>query len=420
MNRFWKFVVLIALLTSSAFAAFVQSPIPPSSRENFLQDSDGDGRLDYIALKFLGAISQEYIDQMVDSLTMDWLDSAGLVQHYVLDRKLVKLDPEYNRRAKVDLSSMQNGFALLTEINSVKGDLGNVKMFLHDGTVFDVPVKDRMAPVISETFLKSYRGTSNDTLTIKFSERVIPSPTCEAMLESRTRNDSLTRLLTPIAVLWNANKTSAQFIFEGKEDASDVLTPRDSIRLTPKCFVDSAGRNPSADFALFKEVAGFFPLELLTTNMVYGEQSGSSSLPIFQMLFEDVDASVPNEHNWGIAMDVLGPEFENAIRDALGLDHKKLLDLSKLKICLNLRIYTNLGVFVVATSDEIYGDDPRFEGRPTRLFLKWNLMDGGRRRVGTGAYISNAAIVISYDGQVVYRSDVHHGPTTQAFGVKRR
>ncbi|PWJ65593.1 hypothetical protein BGX12_11382 [Fibrobacter sp. UWR4] len=418
MMKLWKFVALMALLSSSAFAAFIQSPIPPSSRENYLRDSDGNGRLDRVDMKFLGTLSQEYVNQMVDSLTFDWLDSAGRVKHYSVGPKQFLLDSTYSRRAYLDLRSLEGQFALLTEMVVGKDSLGGFKMFLHDGTVYDIPVKDVMAPVISETFLKSYRGKKSDTLLVVFSERVMPVYGCEAFFESKSKRDSLNHFRKPAFMIWTGEK-SAQVIFENAEETDDYLLPRDSIRLTPKCFADSAAKNLSSEVALFSEVAGFYPIDVLSSNMAYSE-TPSSDLPIFQMLFKEEGADVPNDNSWGVAMDVLGPEFENAIRDALSLDHKKPLDLSKLKIFMNLRIYTNLGSFVVATSDEVFGDDPRFEGRPTRLFLKWNLMDGGRRRVATGAYISNAVVIVSYDGQVVFRNDIHHGPTTQVFGVKRK
>jgi len=420
MKKFWIFAIAVALLSSSAFAAFIQSPIPPSSRENYLQDSDGDGRLDRVDMRFLGSLSQEYVDQMVDSVTFDWLDTVDMVRHYSVGSKQFLRDSAYSRRAHLDLRSLQGQFALLTETVVGRDSLGIFKMFLHDGTVYDIPVRDLMGPVVKDAFLKSYRGRGNDTLSISFSERVRTPSGCEALFESKARNDSSSHILAPSSVMWNENHTSALFVFDGAEKSQDVLLPRDSIRLIPGCFIDSANKVPSADDALFREVAGFYPLEVHSSNMVYGDFDSSSDLPIFQMIFEKDGAKVPNENSWGIAMDVLGPEFENAIRDALELDHKAALDLSKLKISMNVRIYTNLGSFVVATSDEVFGDDSRFEGGPVRLFLKWNLMDGGRRKVGTGAYISNAVTIVSYDGQVVFRNDIHHGPTTQVFGVQRR
>jgi hypothetical protein len=56
---------------------------------------------------------------------------------------------------------------------------------------------------------------------------------------------------------------------------------------------------------------------------------------------------------------------------------------------------------------------------PKRLFLRWNLMDAHHRRVGSGAYLANVAVMIKYDGKTVYYSE-EEGITTQVFGVLRR
>lgn len=422
MKRLWKIEILaVMLLVSSVFAGFIQSPIPPSSRDNFMRDMDGDGRLDRIDIKFLGVITNEYLDQMVDSLTFDWLNVDGLVSHYRVNRKSFILDSSFTRRVLVDLKSRQKDFKILTalSVDSLpKGALGNVHLFLRDGSVYDVNVKDQMAPVISEGFLKSSRGQGSDSLTLMFSESISGISGCDVMLESKVHGDTVSRFWATSDIEWNENHNAAVFVFDGTSSDKRLL-PGDSIRLTPKCARDSA-RNIVADNAGFAEMTGFYPLEVLMSKMVRVETSVSDNLPIFQMRFEDLPSEMPDEENWGIAIDVLGPEFENAVRDILGLSQKTVLDLSKLSIRLSLRIYTNLGSFVVGTSDEIFGDDSRFEGGAKRLFLKWNLMDGMRKHVATGAYISNAAVIISYDGQVVFRNDYHHGPTTQIFGVKRR
>ncbi|MCQ2098536.1 MAG: hypothetical protein MJY87_11425 [Fibrobacter sp.] len=420
MNRLWKNIILaMTLLTGSAVADFIQSPIPPSSRENSLLDSDGDGRLDQMNIKFLGTISGEYLDQMVDSLTFDWMDSSKTVQHYAVGRKAFVPDSSNNRRITVDLSHLQSQFDILTSLSDGEGgSLGNVKLYLAEGSVFDIAMRDKMSPVVKSTFLRSYRGKSTDSLVVNFSERVDLVWGCQAVLEFKKKDGSPGRFISNSNAIWNANNTSALFLFE-VNDSREWLLPQDSIRLMPRCVLDSI-RNASEENARFRKMEGFYPLEVMSSNMVVETAVPAENLPIFQMQFKDPAANVPNENEWGVAMDVLGPEFENAVRDALGLEQKTALDLKKLKIFYNLRIYTNLGAYVVGTSGEVYGNDSRFNGSATRLFLKWNLMDGTRKRVATGAYISNAVMIISYDGQVVFRNDVHHGPTTQIFGVKRK
>ena len=119
-------------------------------------------------------------------------------------------------------------------------------------------------------------------------------------------------------------------------------------------------------------------------------------------------------------MEEMDEEFMDGVRSTLGLPGKVALDPSKLLIHYNLKIYTNLGTYVVGTSFDVKGSDPRFENAGKKLFLKWNMIDGQHRRVGTGVYIADFFVHVTYNGKTIYRNDVHSGSTTQIFGVKRR
>lgn len=423
MRKFWiKSAVTLGLLCSGAMAAFIQKPIPPSSQENYLQDLDGDGRLDGISLKFLGTVSREYLDQMVDSLTFDWLDSSESLIHNVVAGKKIGLDSSSSKRAFVNLTAVQDKFLALTGMKNAlysKSALGNVKMFLNDGTVYNVSVKDKMAPVMNEVVLQAYRNETADTLKLHFSESVEVSSRCESFVEFKNADNALLRVLHASEVVWDSSKTAAQLVLKSGSLSEENLAPRDSIRFLPGCVGDGLG-NASTDSAKFVAVAGFFPMEVKVGSMVVDNQKIQDDTPIFQLSFEDVGVDVPNKHEWGIAMDVMGEEFLNAIKNFLGMPSKENLDPAKVKIQYNVRIYTNLGSFVVGTTAEVFGDDPRFNGEASRMFLKWNLMDGHRRHIGVGAYIANIIVHVSYNGQMVYRNDLHNGPTTQVFGVKRR
>lgn len=411
-----------ALLCSGAVAAFIQSPIPASSRDNYLLDRDGDGRLDGISIKFLGAVDQDYLEQMVDSLTLDWVDSTNEVTHVNVPRSRFRLDSSSARKVFVDLSEFQRGWYPMTALHSEMhpaGSIGKVGLYLSEGTVFNVVVKDQMAPVILETNLRSYRGRSADTLSLKFSESMTVPSGCESFLDFKSAQDSVVRVLPMTAALWNVNATEALVILDASLDLEERLAPRDSLRLLHKCIGDSL-KNLVPDSSRFVAVSGFFPMEVRSSAMVVDNQRMQDDTPIFQLMFEDADAEVPNDNAWGFSMEAMGDEFLNAVRNSLGKPNKAPLDLSKLKIHYNVRIYTNLGTFVVGTSADVKGDDSRFGGNAKRLFLKWNMMDGLRRRVAVGAYIANIVVHVTYDGETVFRNDIHNGPTTQIFGVKRR
>lgn len=411
-----------ALLASSAFAAFIQNPIPPSTKDNQLLDRDGDGRLDGISINLLGTVNQEYLDQMVDSLTFDWVDSSNVLTHVVVPRSAFMLESASSRTVFVDLSGLQQGFTQLTALSSEvypKNQLGNVKMHMSQGSSYSVTVQDKMVPVMTDVVLRSYRGLSTDTLSIRFSESMKVSLGCETFLTFKSADDPEEHMLPVSVALWRQNATEVQILLDEYMNQGIRLAPRDSLRLLQKCIGDSL-KNLATDESRFVAVAGFYPMEVLTSAMVYDDQVIQKNTSVFQLIFEKGNAPVPNENAWGVALDVLDEEFLNAVRSTLGLSSKASLDYSKILIHYDVRIYTNLGTFVVGTSADVKGDDSRFSVDGNRLFLKWNVMDGHHRRVGTGVYIADIAVHVSYDGETIYRSDVNHGPTTKIFGVKRR
>lgn len=420
MKNLWTFALTTALLSGSALAAFIQNPIPASTRENYLVDKNEDGRLDGISIKLLGNADQAYLDQMVDSLTFDWLDSSLSLIHVNVPRSNFKL--ESSRELFVDLSERQFGFGELTALHSksVSGEtLGNVKLFMSEGTVYNIAVKDLMVPVIKDAVLRSYRDERPDTLTLFFSESMKVFKGCESFLDYKSQRDGNVRLMPMSAVLWNDDATEAVAILNDNLLNHEAILPRDSVRLTQNCIGDSVG-NVAQGLGKFVLVFGFYPLEIQSPSMVIDQQNINEKTPVFQLEFEKLDADVPNENEWGFSMDAMDEEFLSAVRNALGMPSKASLDLSKLKIHYNVRIYTNLGSFVVGTSADVKGSDSRFNGTAKKLFLKWNMMDGNRRHVNTGVYIANIIVQVIYDGKFVFRNDVHHGTTTQIFGVKRR
>lgn len=414
MRDLKTFALLLVLLCGGTFAAFIQSPIPPSSRENFLYDTDKDGRLDLLSIKFLGTVSSEYLDQMVDSLVFDWTDSLGEISRGQVTSHEMKVHSESSRWIDVDLKSLQKRWLVQTSVKKV----GNFRLFLKNGINYSIPVFDRMAPIVRSARLKIHarqEAGQDDTLNVYLSEPSLQKTSCPNFIEFKSGNR--VGVLQSPEVLWNKDSTALMIVLNDL----NRLTTRDSVRLRAGCVVDAAG-NSSADSTPFVYVNGFYPLAFETGEMVVAKEGarGPMDAPVFQLLFESVDDDVPNENEWGVAMDLLTPEFCNAVRNTLSMSPQANLDYSKLQVRYNLKIYSNYGEFVVGTAAEVRGDDLRFENEAKRLFLKWNLMDGTHRRVGTGVYIANIAVAVTYEGKLVYRSDVHHGPTTRLFGVKRR
>ena len=422
MRKVLEICLAVALLCSGAFAAFIQSPIPPSSKQNYFRDIDGDGRMDRIVVRFLGAITQDYIDQKIDSLTYTWVDSTGRVVRYTALPADMRLDTTNTRQMLVGVN--QENFERLTTLSSafmpVRG-FGKVNLYLTDSTVFHVVMFDGMSPAIREAHLKSYRGTRNDTLQVNFTEWAEAVDGCDAMLEFKKAGDSTVRYLPASMVEWSPLASKASFIFERELSLNTRLAPGDSLRLTSGCIKDTSN-NAVPQAARFMEVDGFYPFLLNMTDLVEDEDVPvADNVPVFELEFlsEEEDRN-EGDHRWRMTMEILGQSFEDAIRDAEGMEANEPLDLSKLRITYSVRIYTNLGAYVVGTSHEIKGDDSRFEHKPTFLSLRWNLIDMHHRRVSTGAYIANVFAAVEYGGKVIYRNDLQPGNISHVFGVKRR
>ena len=408
-------------LLATGVWAFVQDPVPPSSQQNFFVDEDEDGRMDHLQIRFLGVISQDYIDAKMDSLAVNWVDSLGHALRIVVPKKDFILDTVSNRRIIIDLSDRQSGFYRLTALATPDffiAPYGACKLYLSDGSVYTLNMKDGMAPSIVSCQLKSHRSSGVDSLKISFSEKVKTSHSCDEYLEYWSAKDSSVHPLVSSALEWNVFNNGATLIFDEALTSKERLTVKDSVRIVYSCLKDSSG-NVVSKKSQFRSLDGYFPFELYKQNLVRTTEQESLDGPIFQLTFENVDAKLPNDTAWGFAVDVLGSDFESSVREILKMRAQDEFDASKVNVHFNLRIYTNLGAFVANTKYNIKGNDKRFEKSAKKLFLRWNLMDANHRRVGSGAYLANIAVLIKYDGKTVYYSE-NEGITTQVFGVLRR
>lgn len=423
MRKFWiHFTLFFALLCSGAFGAFIQSPIPPSSKQNFYRDNDGNGRLDAIDIKFLGLVSDRYIEEMLDSLAFDWIDSLGEPKHFVALKSEFKMDSSDRRLIHVDLEKRQQGFAPLTALATLdysSSTFGSASLYLSDSTIFSLSMKDGMAPSVGYAHLRSRKGKGIDSLKIKFTEMVQPVDGCNILLEYKVAKDTVVKELAASMIHWNLWGTEAIFEFNSEIPLEERISPRDSLRLLKKCVTDSAS-NLTFDGAAFFPVTGFYPLDVSIPSITVADNTPvPDDIPVFQTLFESPD-DYSADSLWEISMEVMGDEFDNAVRENLGVGEKFKIDRHKLKVHFNIRIYTNLGSYVVGTQSEVMGDDVRFANSLSRLKLRWNYMDSNRRRVGTGAYLANILVTIEYDGKTVFRNDRDHGTSAFTFGVKRR
>ncbi len=409
------------LLVSGVFASFVQDPIPPSSQKNYFLDYDKNGRMDHISIRFLGDISKDYINKKIDSLTVDWIDSAGEFVHMQIPSRDFLLDTTTRRGIIIDLEKWQNEFFPLTGLSIQEffdQSYGACKLFLKDGSTYNILVKDGMAPSAYRYRLRKRMSGGSDTLDVTFTEKAKLVNSCDAYLEFKSSEDSVIRVLRSSDVKWNAFNNVASFIFDEELKRENRLSLRDSVRLLSSCIKDSLG-NAVGKNASFGLVDGNLPFEIFQQPLVYDYNLYSGKSDAFKLSFEDPTAKVPNDTAWGFSMEVLGANFESTVRETLGMKSTDKYDERKVTVDYSLRIYTNFGSFVANTKYKVKGDDRRFDGSAKKLFLRWNLMDSHNRRVNTGAYLANINVIIRYDGKVVYHSE-RDGISTQVFGVLRR
>lgn len=421
MVRSVRILSIAMLLLANWVWAFVQDPVPPSSQQNYFLDEDEDGRMDHLQIRFLGVITKEYINEKMDSLAVNWVDTLGQAIRIIIPKEKFVLDTVSNRVIFIDLSDKQYLFQQMTGLTSPDFFVyfsGSCDLYLSDGSSYRVNVKDGMAPTIRTCQLKTRRAGGTDTLKVLFSEKVKPAHNCDVYMEFWSFKDSVVRELVPTSIEWNVFNNEASLIFDGNASSSDRMTVRDSVRLLYACMKDSSN-NAVTKKSKFHAVEGFFPFELFRQNLVRTYDQEELSDSVFQLTFENLDTKVPNDTAWGVAVDVLGSDFEASVREILKMRSQEEFKASKVTVLFNVRIYTNLGSFVANARYKVKGNDKRFGKSAKRLFLRWNTVDAHHRRVGSGAYLANIAVIIKYDGKTVYYSE-DEGITTQVFGVLRR
>lgn len=410
-----------ALLYSEAFSAsseFIQNSIAPSYKnKSYFYDTDGDGRMDQITIPFIAKISKNYLKENIDSLVLNWPDVNGNIISVTVTQERMRVESRDEHVVVFDLKNKQKHFKQITSLDKKSGtDMSRARLYYARGESVEVIVNDKMAPTIVSAHLKSYRENGRDTLKVKMSEPVHVVEGCENFLEYKRTNSLYVELLSILSVSWNGSKTDA-VIELGQSLADAPLGMSDSIRIASSCIRDSV-RNKVNETS-FVPVKRFFPLEVHYNNMILDERDDFDNEDIFEIVFGD---ALDDEDDllWNVSIDVLGLEFENAVRANLKLDENEKLDLKKLKFKFKVGIYTNIGAYVAGSSVYVRGDDARFCRYATRLGLRWNLIDERHRRVSTGVYVAKAVIMIEYKNEIVYRSDMDDGVNVYSFGVVRR
>lgn len=432
------FALCAFALAGNASADFIQSPIPPSLYNNYFRDANGDGKMDRLELYFLGNLTPENLAKTLDSLSYTWVNENGAIVRNVVPRSALTFDTLSARRLFYDLPQTVSIRKDLSGYSfSSYGSYGSVKLYHTDSDSsldsVNVQMNDGMPPAIREASLSlALNGSkAEDTLTVTFTECALETQTGSVLFEYKSIGNANPQELSATVLRWSEDKQTV--ILTGKNLAAD------SIRIREAVLKDSVGNKTQANSA-FHVVNTTYPITIYT-NTKADMRTGDSlkKLPVFQWIFAAQGDSVPTADELGVAIDAGGTEAATAIRKALrqsrpqqtaGLILEDIpVDPSKLSFSIELRLFTNSGDYVTGTHGEIQCTDSRFSPsgngtgncivNPKRLLLRWNFMASDRRLVGTGAYIAQFPVRVSYDGITLFRSD-KSGKFLQTWGVLRR
>jgi hypothetical protein len=252
---------------------------------------------------------------------------------------------------------------------------------------------DRMAPVISGTFLEpeSYQKMASDVFRIEFSESIDYKNISTDELSDALRFyvDGEWVKLPFTSVQWAKDGKSAEIHMESGTRLVDRMNPADSVRfdLAGVDFVDKEG-NGISGLAPAKMVEG--DPRVIMQNYSFASRRDVDETADDAITFEVADNLSSEE-----ARKALGVLMDVSFSTILKKDEKTPeMDLSQIGMEWELEVYTNLGNFVARKSQKIKCDDREiFDGdcfeNPHQLYLRWNMLSDKGRRVGVGAYVAH-------------------------------
>lgn len=372
--------------------------------KNCFFDRDGDGRMDSASVAFKNPITRSDLEDM--TFRYYWLDTDG---------KLLELVPDADQLTLSEDGTVV-GFALkkgdkdlvmekLTSIDdrsyAVDGDhYGYVTVTYVEKTndkevekTDTLGMHDRMAPVISGTFLEpeSYQKMASDVFRIDFSESIdykgLSTDDLAEVLRFYVDGEWVKLPFT--SVTWSNDGKTAEIRMESGTKLVDRMNPADSVRfdLAGVNFADKEGNG----------VSGLAPAEMvegdprvIMQNYAFASRHDIDVKADDAITFEVADNLTSEEARkaLGVLMDV---SFSTILKD--DVDDIEM-DLSGIGMEWELEVYTNLGGFVARKSLKIKCNDREiFDGNcfenPHQLYLRWNMLADNGRRVGVGAYVAH-------------------------------
>lgn len=371
--------------------------------KNGFFDRNGDGRMDSASIAFDSPITREELEKMV--IRYYWLDTNG---------QLLEIQPDVDKLTLsadgtvVGFSLKEDKFGIMEKLTSIdqgysrSGEEYGYATVTYtetkDGkkTEETVPLKmhDRMAPVISGTFLEpeSYQKMASDVFHIEFSE-AIDYRKVEGVEDAFLFYVNDEWVSIPFTgVDWASDGKSAEIHMESGMRLVERMNPADSVKFDASCisFKDREG-NGLSGLAPAVMVEG--DPRVITQNYSFASKQDVDESVDEAITFVVADGLTSEEAHsaLGVLMDV---SFSTILKDEPG---EVEMDLSKIGMEWELQVYTNLGVFVARASQKVKCDDRDiFDGNcfenPHQLYLRWNMLADNGRRVGVGAYVAHIKV----------------------------
>ncbi len=374
-------------------------------------DTDGDGKLDSVAVRFSSKVTAEDVENFYFSFP--WYSSRGLLielqaqpRDLILgaDGKSVGWVVRSNVNVAPGLTSIGSNVPAAT-LYTYYDIFGNT--FVAQQTI---AIADKMAPVVTAASLRY--GDSRDTLTVSFSEPVdYSSLVGNDFFAYIHGNDTID--IRPSRMLWAADGKSVRLVLR---ESTDGIVPGDSL------LVVRGEKSSIADIYGNKTVENASPVVIggLLGKLVESVKMGSydpekyitstlNSVSISYVPNQTRTSDLRDEGTLGHLIS-LGERFVPQLIDGAKLDADGNYDAAVLDsidpgdvfVNFSVSYFDNLGQYVTDTTFNIPCNSPAFgAGRnclttDKKVFVNWNYKDHSGRLVGSGVYIVEFKLVVRY------------------------
>ena len=410
VKRCAKILLSGAVFSTSAFAAFIQKPIPPSAEKNFFLDANGDGFADQAEIIFLGNFSKESLDSSIKSISFYFPNQNGLDEKITIPAREILWDSSAANKLIFKIPQDKN---LALQKTALSEKSKTAEILFTDSTTMSVKMKEKLPPKITSAILTAHEH-GKDSLTIQFSEPVfVAGAVANSPAEIfEYKHENFTKPLTA-SLEWKADHFAAIAVWNHQEG---FPASGDSLRILPRSLRDSSGNFNNNSFT---KIFGKLPIQFRTNSLATILPSDTANrTPIFERIFSTSE-NHPNENELGIALEIGDEDFRHYLMETtkLPLDSIAANDLS---ISISFQIYTRAGEFVTAVHSKTNCADEHFSNgnclrEKQTFFLRWNALASTREAVATGVYLVRYSLLIRYQEKILWKNE----NSIATWGVKR-